>query len=338
MKSLKVNFYIALDVHKDPTVFVVRDWKGNIVAEGSCSTDYKDVKSNLEPYLFSCVVGMEASTGFYPLHRGFLQDNIPVKVANVIHIRNLIDKTDLLDARRLSDMLRLGTFPESYIPNEEIQKLRSLVALRHSFLQQQTATKNRIHAVLAMAGIKIPERSTFTQKWCKHLEKVIKDNLCGSELNYLYEHYKSVTENLEKSTAELIEYAKEIHPKEFELLMTIDGIGPLVSSYTIADVCPISRFKSNKKLRRYAGVVPGIKESAKKRRKSILPKFSSRHLLRWAFVQAAHAAKRKKTSRLRKYYNIKLKKNKDKQKSVMAVASSICDIVFNTLTKETPYN
>lgn len=334
----KTRFFIGLDVHKDPTVYVVRDWKGNVVREGKCATDYKDLKSNLEPYLFSCVVGMEASTAFYPVYNGFLDNNIPVKVANVLRIRQLIDKTDLLDARRLSDMLRLGTFPESYIPDEKIQNLRSLVNLRHSFLQLQTATKNRIHAVLAMNGVKIPYRSTFTQKWCKHLVTVIARNVCGSELDYLYEHYKSVSKNLEKSTAELIETVKVNYPKEFDLLGSIDGIGPLISSYVVADVCPISRFSNPKKLRRYAGVVPGIKQSGKKAHTGALPKFSSRHLLRWAFVQAAHAAKKKKTSRLRAYYHLQKKKNKCNQKAIMALASSISDVIYNTLKKEIPYS
>ena len=38
-----------------------------------------------------------------------------------IRIRELIVKNDKLDARRLSDMLRLNTFPESFIPDKKLK-------------------------------------------------------------------------------------------------------------------------------------------------------------------------------------------------------------------------
>ena len=115
------NFYIGLDVHSRCTHYTVRTWQGDVVSEGKTSSIYKDVKAVLGPYFHSCIVGMEASTSIYPLHDGFSNDNVPVKVANVIRIRELIVKNDKLDARRLSDMLRLNTFPESFIPDKKLK-------------------------------------------------------------------------------------------------------------------------------------------------------------------------------------------------------------------------
>ena len=88
--NYETKVYIGLDVHVKNTQYAV-----------------KDVKSALESYLHSCIVGMEACTSFYPLREGFIHDNVNVKIANVLRIRQLIVKNDSLDARRLSDMLRL---------------------------------------------------------------------------------------------------------------------------------------------------------------------------------------------------------------------------------------
>lgn len=84
--SNTTNFYIGLDVHSRCTQYAVRTWQGDVISEGKTSSVYKDVKEVLEPYLHSCIVGMEASTSIYPLHDGFSNDNVQVKVANVIRI------------------------------------------------------------------------------------------------------------------------------------------------------------------------------------------------------------------------------------------------------------
>lgn len=324
----EIKYYIALDAHAKNTEYAVRNWKGDVVLEGSCATIYKDVKANLEPYLFSCVVGIEASTAFYPLRNGFLQDHITVRIANVLQIRQLIAKSDPLDARRLSDMLRLGTFPESYIPSEKIQKLRDLVKVRHGFLEELNRTQSRIWATLTREGLRIPERSIFSQKGMAHLKIITESGRAGANLSLLFSYYANIEASLKQATNQLEEYAKNNFPEEWQKLQEIEGIGSLISSYIIAEACPIARFASEKKLRRYAGVIPCTKESAGKFHGSMLPKTSSRALLRWAFTQAAHGAIRTKESKLRLYYN---SKKKSKHKAIMAVARSISDMVYKKL-------
>ncbi len=328
--NYQTKFYIALDVHTKKTQYAVRTWGGEILLDGSCASMYKDVKDILEPYFHSCVVGMEACSGFYPLREGFIHDGIEVKIANVLRIRQLIVKNDKLDARRLSDMLRLGTFPESFIPSKEIQEMRDLLSVRHSFLQQLNSAQSRIWAALTRKGIKIHERSIFSKKGLTHLNFIIKEGKCGSDLKFLFQHYQNVAMSLEQSTNELIVYTKSNFPEEWKKLQDINGIGPLVSSYVIANVHPISRFENKKKLRRYAGVIPCFQESAGKFHGSFLPKTSSRALLRWALTQAAHGAIRTKNSKLSRYYK---SKKKMKHKAIMAVARSVCDLVFMKLNE-----
>src|SRR3989338_1622770 len=182
----ETEFYIALDVHSRKTNYAIRTWQGNIVLEGECSSMYRDLKQALEPYFHSCVVGMEASTSFYPLRKGFVDDKINVKVANVLRIRQLIVKNDRLDALRLSDMLRLGTFPESYIPDKEIQTLRNLVSLRHSSLEELNKVQCRIWALLQREGIKLPSRSIFSKKGLSHLKEITEMESCPPDLKHLY--------------------------------------------------------------------------------------------------------------------------------------------------------
>jgi transposase len=57
-------------------------------------------------------------------------------------------KTDRIDAKRLAHMLRADMLAESYVPSDEIRTLRDLVRTRKSLVEERTAEKNRIRAVL----------------------------------------------------------------------------------------------------------------------------------------------------------------------------------------------
>lgn len=335
VKQMAKCFYIGLDVHDAQTTYVVRSWDGAIVKEGSCSTTFRDLWSAIEPYAFNCRVGMEACTCFYPLYHGFKDKGIPAFVANVLKIRRLIAKDDKLDAARLSDMLRLGTFPESFIPCETIQKLRSLVGMRHGFVRQETQHKNKIHALLKMAGIRISVKTPFCIKWCDQLRHYIA-KVESFELRYLLEAQQDAEKRGRLLDLEIIDYTKKHFPKDFENLQTIPGIGPIWAAYIIAHVMPVSRFRNKKKLRRYAGIIPVSDKSDTTVYRTYLPKTCSRKPLRHALIQAAHTAVKVKGN-LKLYFNKKKKQKKLTQKAILCVAASMADIAFTVLTTGKPY-
>ena len=105
MKNIK--YYIGLDVHKERTTHVVRDKIGNILLQGETATLYTELYPQLKTYLTTAMIGLEASTSYYTLYQNFLKQGYNIKVANTIQLRQLIAKNDTLDARRLSEMLRL---------------------------------------------------------------------------------------------------------------------------------------------------------------------------------------------------------------------------------------
>jgi transposase len=325
----ETKFYVGLDVHVESTDYVVRSWQGSILLEGTCASIYRDLKDILEPYYTSCVVGMEACTAFYPLRQGFIKDDVSVKIANVQRIRQLVATNDRLDAKRLSDMLRLGSFPESYIPNKEIQELRDLVTLRHSFLEEINKAQSRIWAMLTRKGIRIPTRSLFTQEGFEIVKEAAESVRGDANLRFLVAHYETIEKALKESTHNMQEYTMKNFSTEWNKLQEIDGIKGILAPYIIAEACPMIRFSSEKKLRRYAGVIPVTQDSGGKSFGNRIPKTTSRALLRWAFVQAAHGSIHKKDSKLQKYYKLK-KKTKGKG-AIMCVARAISDKVFTKL-------
>ena len=334
MKNTK--YFIGLDVHKEKTTYVVLDKIGNILLEGEVATLYTELYERLKTYLKSSIIGLEASTSYYTLYQNFLKNNYNIKVANTIQLRQLIAKNDKLDAKRLAEMLRLGTFPCSYIPDEEIQRLRSLVQVRHSLMEEKTRCNARIQAFLDRNNIVMPMCKAFSKRWRHALMQYMGSGEVSLELRYGYDHYVFLEKKTEQLDEEMKGYTRKHWKNEYLVIQSITGFGPLLTCYIIAHILPIERFPSNRKLRRYAGVVPTYKESGGKTSKGHIPKTSSRKLLRWALVQAANTAGKTDT-KLGRYYRMKKKQKKNAGIAKVAVASSMIDIIYKVLTTKKPY-
>ena len=334
MKNTK--YYIGLDVHKEKTSYCVRDKRGNILTEAEAATLYSELEPRLKPYLAASMIGLEASTSYYTLYQNFLRNNYHIKVANTIQLRQLIAKNDKLDAQRLSEMLRLGTFPTSYIPEEKIQHLRSLIQMRHALMQEKVRCNNRIQAFLDRNGVMMPLCKAFSKKWRHALMQHLGPGDVSTELRYEYDHYVYLEKTNEHADQEIIGYTKTYWNQEYQLLRSITGFGVLLPCYIIAFVHPIERFLSNRKLRRYAGVIPVAKESGGTTSKGRIPKTTSKALLRWALVQAANTIGKTNTT-LGRYYRRKKNQKKNTGIAKIAVASTLVDIIYKVLTTKKPY-
>jgi len=335
MKNKK--YYIGLDVHKVKTTYVVKDKIGNILLSGETASLYTELYERLKTYLNSALIGLEACTSYYTIYQSFLKNNYDIKVANTIQLRTLIAKNDKLDAKRLAEMLRLGTFPCSYIPDEKIQRLRSLLQVRHSLMEEKTRCNARIQAFLDRNGIKMPMCKAFSKRWRQRLLQYMGSGVVSLELRYEYDRFVFLEKKTEQLDQEIQGYTQKHWKKEYTNIQSITGFGPVIACYVIAHIHPINRFSSNRKLRRYAGVVPTFHESGGKKTRGHIPKTSSRKQLRWALVQAANTAGKTNT-KLGRYYRMKKRQKKSTGIAKIAVASSMIDIIYKVLTTNKPYN
>lgn len=330
MKIKKVKYFIGLDVHKKSTDYVVRDLDGTIELEGKCASIGKDLYEILEHYLFSCIIGLETNVEIYPIYEYFKEKSVDIIAGNTIQLRTLIGKNDRLDAKRISDMLRLNTFPSAFIPRGKIKQLRSIVKTRHTTLQEIHRLNYQIQALTRKYGLRMPSGESFTKRWKQVLEGYLVLNQGDIALKHLYDTYKFVNSQLEQITNQMSIFAKAHFPKEYKAISDHRGIGDTITPYLISEIHPITRFSSEKKLRRYAGVIPVSNETGDKVYSTYLPKTTSRTLLRYAFIEAASCMS-KHDEKIKAYYKKKKKEKKLYNKTLMYVASSISDKIYKTL-------
>jgi len=151
----------GLDVHKTTVVACVRVQAGRKVTR-ECRT-FATTTDGLVALLAWVVesrcthVAMEA-TGVYwmPVWKILSDGDFALIVANAAHIKNVPGrKSDVNDAMWIADLVACGLIKASFVPEENMQELRSLMRTRKQLGREQTRHVQRIQKTLAEANVKL---------------------------------------------------------------------------------------------------------------------------------------------------------------------------------------
>jgi transposase len=89
--------------------------------------------------------------------RNIIKGSIPdIVLAHPLKTRAIASariKTDKIDSKILTHLLRNDLVPTAYIPDREIRDIREVLRYRASLVMNQTMLKNKIHAILTKKGI-----------------------------------------------------------------------------------------------------------------------------------------------------------------------------------------
>ena len=151
----------GLDVHKETVVACVRIVSGGEVSRAVRTFETTTVGLiELAEWLEAsgCThVAMEA-TGVYwkPVWQVLAGGGFELVLANASHVKNVPGrKTDVNDAMWIADLVACGLIKASFVPEQEIQELRSLLRARKQLTREQTSHIQRIQKTLEEANIKL---------------------------------------------------------------------------------------------------------------------------------------------------------------------------------------
>ena len=170
-------------------------------------------------------------------------------------------KNDKEDSYKLANLLRFGELPEVHLPSRYSDDLRSLVRYRRSLGESITMLKNRVHAILASAGIKIDATDIFGKRGMKCILRSV-DNLSMAKRFVLGDLLDQITYLIRKESIVEDEISRYVmNDRNVNILMTIPGMGIYSSAAIMSEVDDISRFSSKERLASYAGLVPRQNQS-----------------------------------------------------------------------------
>ena len=144
----------------------------------------------------------------------------------------------------ISEMfLRTGDLPESYLPTKEIDELRTAIRYRRSMGEEITSIENRVHALLAIHGIRI-EASDIFGKRSLNMILASSDKLPEMDsiiLTDLISRFNDISVRIEKLEDKIASLGNSI--EEVKTLMTIPGIDYYSAIAIYSEIGDIKRFQ-----------------------------------------------------------------------------------------------
>lgn len=207
-------------------------------------------------------------------------------------------KTDGIDARHLRDLLQSGTLPESWIPPEHVQEMRTRVRLYKDLVDERTTWQQRIRAILFHHGVSL-EGDLLVAERRRRLE--VGEGLSPAAR----EAVATALRQIDRLTVELAPlrqaFARFAQQQPGCRALTQEyGIGSLLAVAIWAELGDCRRFSSSRDAVRHTGIDITVHSSDGKRTRGHLAR-QGPPVLRWALFEAAQSGARQ-TSPDREYF------------------------------------
>lgn len=239
---------------------VVKNEDGHVEGKGMVNNTKEEIQQFVEPYRHGMAV-VEATRNWGLIY-GWLDEVLDdVALAHPLKVKAIAEakiKTDKISADILADLLRTGLLPQAYAPSRQTRDLKNILRHRMFYVRVQTMLKNRIYDIPDRHPdvlLQAPDVSDLFgaagMQWlCQTALSGEDNNLLISELELL----RFLKEKISQTNITVKELARR--DKRTGLLQSIPGIGPFFSVLILYEIDDVSRFRDEKKLCAYAGLVP----------------------------------------------------------------------------------
>lgn len=321
--------YVGLDVHARQSTFHILDENGKKVATRAVHGTERTVIKELAKIKRPMSICYEASCSY-----GFLHDQLcaiadHVVVAHPSKLRAIFSskrKNDRVDAAMLAKLLMLDMVPAVHVPCPDVRAWRRMITHRRSMVDDRTAIKNALRALLRTLGVEAP-RSLWSKKGLAWLAGLEFDNtLDAIQRDEMVERLGTLQGGIRRVEDELNKTGRA-HPG-VALLMTIPGVGPRTAEAAVAYIDDPTRFRNNKTVGAYFGLVPCQDASAAKNRLGHITADGPavvRRMLTEARPPEASGVRVawqgiRRSPRIRAYYE-RIARGKDNRKKIAVVAT-----------------
>ena len=277
---------IGIDIGKNSFHVVGLDQRGAIVLRQKWLRGQVESRfANMPP----CLVGMEACVGAHHLSRRLkaLGHDARLMPAKYVRPYSKGQKNDFRDAEAIAEAVQRPTMKFVATKTVEQLDLQALHRVRERLVSQRTGIVNQIRAFLLERGVAVRQGPRFLRTELPRILAMPCDVVSPRMVRIIEDlasDWRGLDERIEGLSIEIEAIARE--DAGCERLMSVPGIGPIISSATVAAIGAGDTFSKGRDFAAWLGLVPRQISTGDR---TILGKISKRgnRYLRVLFVQAA---------------------------------------------------
>jgi len=235
-------------------------------------------------------------------------------------------KTDVRDARVLSEASTRMDLPSVHIPSHEARERKSLCGMRDALVSSRTQQINTVRGWMRGKMLRIPTGTSET--FPARVHKALQGRELPSFVARQLASIEQLTVHILEADQELLAMAKA--DATCPRLMSVPGVGPVTALRFTAALDDIGRFGSVAQVQSYLGLTPGENSSSNRTRRTGITK-AGPAALRACLVQAAWAARRTRGDHPMLAWVLEVEKRRGKWVAVVALARKLAAILITTL-------
>jgi transposase len=277
---------VGIDIGKNSFHVVGLDKRGAIVLRQKWSRGQIEARfANMPP----CLIGMEACVGAHHLSRKLTALGHEARLMPAKYVRPYSkgQKNDFRDAEAIAEAVQRPTMKFVATKTADQLDLQALHRVRERLVSQRTGIINQIRAFLLERGIAVRQGHRFLRVQLPTILTVPPDVLSPRMVRMIGDlaaDWRRLDERIETLSNEITTLAEQ--DNGCERLMSVPGIGPIISSAMVAAIGSGDGFSKGRDFAAWLGLVPKQNSTGDR---TILGKISKRgnRYLRVLFVQAA---------------------------------------------------
>jgi transposase len=268
MEKRSMKHYVGLDVSVKETSVCILDETGKVCREMKVPSEPQDIVQVLQDPAWQIErIGLEAGPLSQWLFNGLAEAGLPVVCIETRHtkafLKAQVNKSDRNDARGIAQMMRVNLFRPVHVKTVGSQKWRALLTARKLLQEKALAIENDIRGLLRNFGLKVGAVGVIK------FEERIRELVVGMPdlaeiIASLLDARQKLRDEVRKLHRKLLSIVRE--DKVCRRLMTIPGVGPIVSLAFTATIDDPARFKSSKAVGAALGLTPILNQSGESSR------------------------------------------------------------------------
>jgi transposase len=277
---------VGIDISKNSFHIVGLDQRGAIVLRQKWSRGQVEARfANMPP----CLIGMEACVGAHHLSRKLklLGHDARLMPAKYVRPYSKGQKNDFRDAEAIAEAVQRPTMKFVATKTADQLDLQALHRVRERLVSQRTGIINQVRAFLLERGIAVRQGQRFLRARLPGILATPSDVLSPRMVRMIEDlaaDWRRLDERIDELSSEIETLARQ--DANCERLMSVPGIGPIISSAIVAAIGAGNAFSKGRDFAAWLGLVPRQVSTGDR---TILGKISKRgnRYLRVLFVQAA---------------------------------------------------